>query len=60
MEISLELRLREVKTSLDRQVLMIGRQGFDPHLFASIKKDFEWLQGEVKKPSITKFHQNKG
>jgi len=60
MELSLEQRLGEVKISLDRQVLMIGRQGFDPNLFANIKKDFEWLQREVKKPNITKLHQNKG
>jgi hypothetical protein len=59
MGISFEKRLDEVKISLERQVLMIGRQGFDVHLFASLKKDLEWLQEEARKPSTAKFHLNR-
>jgi hypothetical protein len=56
---SLEKRLNEVKTSLDRQLQIIGTCGFDPHLFANIRKDYEWLQQQIKKPNIMNFHSNR-
>lgn len=56
---SLEKRLNEVKTSLDRQLLIIGTRGFDPYLFASIRKDYEWLQQQIKKPCDLNPNSNK-
>jgi hypothetical protein len=56
---SLEKRLNEVKTSLDRQCQIIGTRGFDPNLFANIRKDYEWLKQQIKKPNIINLHSNK-
>ena len=51
----LEKRILETKISIDRQLNLIGKPGYDPALTINLKKDIAWLQEQNKSGFILPF-----
>jgi hypothetical protein len=51
----LEKRILETKISIDRQLNLIGKSGYDPVLTMNLKKDIAWLQEQNNSGFILTF-----
>jgi hypothetical protein len=45
----IEDRIRAIKASYQRQLDLAGRPGYDQRLTENLKKDLDWLEGEISR-----------